>query len=163
MSSLDLVGMIFDAAWRWGLIGSVAFTGMLIIHHFYGPGPDVRDENGKKQIPPEFRVFVAIEMLLIVTIMLGTAIVAIISLRSSWPESLILDQILTGYAVLWIINLWDLVVIDWALVVRFRPKWLEVPDTPYFNTMMPHVTGWLLGNLYMIPFAVLAWWLSTVL
>ena len=151
-------------AWYWGLIGSLFFTGILLIHHFFGPGPDIRDENGKrKKIPAEYRTFMIIEMLALVSIILGCATMAIVQLKSVNSEAGAIAQFAAGYSVLFIINLWDLVVIDWALVVRFRPKSIELPDTPYFNTMKPHVLGRLAGNLYMLPLAGIAYLIARII
>ena len=148
---------IIDAAWLWGLIGCILFTGMLIIHHNWGPGPTVRDEEGNRQkIAPEFRVFVAIEMIVIVSILLVCSTMAIERFQIVNVGGGNVLKFLIAYCTLFLINLWDLVVIDWALVVRFRPRSLVLPDTRYFNSMKPHLKGWIVGNLYMLPFAGLA-------
>jgi len=153
-----------NSTWLWGLIGSLLFTSMLLIHHFFGPGPDIRDEHGKRRkIAPEYRTFVAVEMVVLISIILGCAAVAIVQFRSAVPDAGVIMQVATGYIVLLIINLWDLIVIDWALVVRFRPKSIELPDTPYFTTMKPHVLGWLAGNVYMLPFAGIAYLISRMI
>ena len=156
----DMIISLLESTWLTGLSGSLAFTGMLLVHHFFGPGPDVRDERGKKVIPKEYRTFVIVEMVIVVSVLLFAATRGILEFREAVGESSIYTQLAAGYLVLWIINLWDLIVIDWALVVRFRPRWLDVPDTPYFNTMKPHVQGWLAGHLYMIPVAGIAYFIS---
>ena len=148
---------IIDAAWFWGLMGSVLFTGMLVVHHIWGPGPKVRDEEGNRQrIAPEFRVFVAIEMIVIVSILLVSSMFAIERLQILNEGAGNVFKFSVAYCTLFIINLWDFVVIDWVLVVRFRPESLVWPDTPYFNTVKPHLTGWLVGNFYMLPIAGIA-------
>lgn len=42
-------------------------------------------------------------------------------------------QIAAGYAVPWIISLWHHVVIDWAVVVRFRSKQIQLPDVYHLS------------------------------
>lgn len=144
-----------------GLLLSLCFTGMLLIHHFFGPGPDIRDAEGKKVIPPEYRTFVIIEMVFLIGMILGFGMWANATLANRIDTTATFWLfVMQSYAVYWLVNLWDLVVIDWGLVVRFRPSFLELPDEPYFNTMRPHVTGWLLGHLYVLPLAAIAAGLS---
>lgn len=152
---------LVNSAWFWGLMGSLVFTGILLIHHFYGPGPDTHDEHGKKtKVDPEYRTFVVVELIVMISTMLVFASLAINQLRSTVSDSGALMQIAAGYTVLWIINLWDLIVIDWALVIRFRPKSIELPDTVYYTSMKPHFLGWLAGHLYMLPIAGIAYPIS---
>jgi len=155
-----MVIQLLKAAWLPGLIGSILFTGLLLIHHFFGPGPDIRDEKGKRKFPKEFRTFVVIEFTLLIVMMLSLAAVSVSQFQNAVPEASVIMQIAAGYLVLWIINLWDLIVIDWVLVVRFRPKQIELPDTVYFTTMKPHVLDWLGGNVYIVPFAGVAYLLA---
>lgn len=154
---------LLDASWLLGLIASLLFTGLLLVHHFFGPGPDVRDERGKKQIPREYRTFVIVEMIAIITLLVGASSLGVIRLAELSPGAGVMPQIAAAYLVLWIVNLWDLVVIDWALLIRFRPRWLIVPETDYYTLVRPHFMGWLAGHLYMIPLAILAWWVSRLL
>lgn len=155
-----MIIQLLKAAWLPGLIGSILFTGFLLIHHFYGPGPNTRDENGKRKFPKEFRTFVAVEFTGLIVMMLSLATFSVSQFQNAVPEAGAIMQISAAYVVLWIINLWDLIVIDWVLVVRFRPKQIVLPDTPYFTTMKPHVFGWFGGNVYIVPFAVVAYLLT---
>ncbi|MDA1029147.1 MAG: hypothetical protein O3B41_08870 [Bacteroidetes bacterium] len=156
-----MLAQIIEASWLWGLIASILFTGILIVHHVWGPGPKVRDENGKRQkVEPRYRTILGLEMLAMVSSTLVCAFLAIDQLLLTHPDAGALTQFGTAYSVFFIINLWDLVVIDWALVVRFRPKWLILPDTAYFNTVSPHAKGWVVGNLYILPIAGLAYLLT---
>ncbi len=160
MLPIELTFVVHNALVR-GLLFSLLFTVILFIHHFYGPGPDVRDEAGKKVIPPEFKRFVITEMIVLVALMLGFAFWANLTLSHQLQESpSFFWLVVQSYGVLWFVNLWDLVVIDWILVVRFRPGFLELPDTPYFNQMKPHMIGWLKGNFIILIPSLLAAGLS---
>ena len=155
-----MIGTLFESTWLLGLIASLLFSGLLLIHHFFGPGPDVRDENGKKQILPEHRTFVIIEMIAMITLLIGASSLGVLRFNDLSPGAGALAQITAAYLVMWFVNLWDFVVIDWALLIRFRPRWLIVPETEYYTSVRPHFTGWLLAHLYMIPPAILAWSIS---
>ena len=100
-------------------------------------------------------------MIVLVVLMLGFGFWANLTLAHQMQEPPSFFWLLMqSYAVLWFVNLWDLVVIDWMLVVRFRPAFLELPDTPYFNEVKPHVVGWVKGNLIILIPALVAAGLS---
>ena len=164
MSSVELLELIVLNGLVKGLLFSLLFTALLFIHHFYGPGPEVRDERGKKVIPPEFKRFVITETIVLVVLMIGFGLWANLTLAAQMQESpSFLTYLAQCYAVLWIVNLWDLVVIDWILVVRFRPAFLELPDTPYFNQIRPHLIGWFKGHLFILLPALVTAGLSFLL
>jgi hypothetical protein len=51
-----------------------------------------------------------------------------------------------AYAIFFLANLYDLVVLDYILVVKHRPSFITgLPDTPYYTTMKPHVQGFTRG------------------
>ena len=98
MLPIELTFVVHNALVK-GLLFSLLFTVILFIHHFYGPGPDVRDEAGKKVIPPEFKRFVITEMIVLVALMLGFAFWANLTLSHQLQESPSFFWV--GSAILW--------------------------------------------------------------
>jgi hypothetical protein len=67
-----------------------------------------------------------------------------------------------AYAIFVLVNLYDLIVLDYILVVRHRPSFITgLPDTPYYTTMKPHVQGFVrglvVGIVLSLVSALLAW------
>ena len=58
---------------------------------------------------------------------------------------------LNAFGIFFVVHLFDLIVLDYLIVVKWHPKFLKMPDTPYFTTFKPHLIGFFRG----IPFGVI--------
>ena len=63
-----------------------------------------------------------------------------------------------------LVNLYDLVVLDYTLVVRHRPAFIKgLPDTAYYTTMKPHLQGFARGLLVGVVTSLISALLAGVL
>jgi hypothetical protein len=77
----------------------------------------------------------------ILGILIGVPMWGTFQITQSLQSPSFLTIFLISYAIYLLINIWDLVVIDYLLVVRWHPAAIDIPDTPYFTTMRPHLLG----------------------
>ena len=56
-----------------------------------------------------------------------------------------------AYGIYFIINLYDFVVLDYLVVVRWHPAFLKLPDTDYYRTIRPHAEGFVRGSVIGLP------------
>lgn len=68
------------------------------------------------------------------------------------------DAFLAAYAMFMVINLFDLLVVDWLMGVRLDPRWARLPgteDMPSHQTYWMHFRGFLIGTgLVAVPAAL---------
>ncbi|MEM1124859.1 MAG: hypothetical protein AAGJ18_30760 [Bacteroidota bacterium] len=48
---------------------------------------------------------------------------------------------LNAFGIFMVIHLYDLIVIDYLVIVKWHPKFLNLPDTDYYNIMSSHIEG----------------------
>jgi hypothetical protein len=64
-----------------------------------------------------------------------------------------------SFCVFMIIHIFDLIVLDYLIVIKWHPKFLNLPDTDYYKTFKPHLIGFFKG----IPLGVIASLISSLL
>ena len=116
------------------------FTGLLAVQYLLGSSHSVRDEEGNFDLRRS-------PLGLLTVFIVFSLIIGIPVLANAWLAARVGEQpfsiyFLVSYGVFFFANLWDLIVFDYVLVVRFRPSFLTLPDTPYYTTMQPHIRGW---------------------
>ena len=106
--------------------------------------------------------------ILLMFIIVFCVIIGIPVLANVWLASRVETQpfwiyFSVSYGVFFFANLWDLIVFDYVLVVRFRSSFLTLPDTPYYPTMQPHIKGWfrglVIGLVTSLVVALISMWL----
>ena len=135
-------------------------TSMLLVQYALGIENSLRDEDGNLEAgrsPTGLLLSV-----LVFSLLIGVPVVAIWLAESAGHSFSFLGMWAMAYAIFFLVNLYDLVVLDYILVVRHRPKFITgLPDTPYYTTMKPHVQGFarglIIGVLLSLISALLAW------
>ena len=61
-----------------------------------------------------------------------------------------------AYSIFFVINLYDFVVLDYLVIVRWHPAFLNLPDTDYYRTTRPHAEGFARGTLIGVPATLLS-------
>lgn len=132
-----------------GGIACLFFTVLLLIAAGTGIFDAVRDEEGKFKRPFSWKALLGLVLFLggISSLLFWGNIRLInhskeaINLMSLW---------LNAFGIFMIMHLFDLIIIDYLVVVKWHPKFLNLPDTLYYNSMRPHLEGFLRG----IPFGM---------
>lgn len=153
--------MILTTIILFGLLMALVFTGLLAVQYLLGSSHSVRDEAGNFDLR---RSPLGLLMVIIVfSLMIGIPVVANAWLAARVGTQPFLTYFLVSYGVFFFVNLWDLVVLDYILIVRFRPSFLTLLDTPYYTTIQPHIKGWfrglVIGLLTSLVAAAISLWL----
>lgn len=141
---IEIVWSVFS----YGLIMSGAFTALVVLQAVLGANNSVRDSSGRLALsaasPAAIVVFVGAFVLLI-----GAPVVANWHLGTTAAVSdTVLRYFWVGYGMVLVVNLWDLVVIDYFILLKLKPvwsRWIAVPQTEYYTTFRPHLIGFVRG------------------
>ena len=128
----------------YGSIGCVLFTILLIIAGATGLASAVRDEEGKfrKKLTWKSALGFSLFMLFFCGIMyFGN--VSLVDKNPEYNQFSILW--LNAFGVFFVMHLYDLIVLDYLIIVKWHPKFLNLPNTDYYNTFRPHFEGFLRG------------------
>ncbi len=80
------------------------------------------------------------------------------------PEAITYWRALTvAYGIFFIINLYDFVVLDYLVIVRWHPAFLQLPETDYYRTTRPHAEGFARGCVIGVPTSLASAGLALVL
>lgn len=131
---------------RWGGLGSLLFTGLLFLLRAFGVFEAARDREGNfRSVSFKSLVgFASVSALMVGFPALASAAIldGAISLLGAWG---------VAYGIFFVVNLYDFVVLDYLVVVRWHPAFLNLPDTDYYRTTRPHAAGFARGALMGIP------------
>lgn len=106
----------------------------------------------KKATPPA-----QLMPVLIFLLMIGIPVAAGLWLdRSADIRLSFWEYFLLCYGIFFVANLWDLLILDYLLLLKFRPSFLKLPDTPYYTTFKPHLQGWVRGLAIGIATSLIA-------
>ncbi|MDI9637718.1 hypothetical protein QPK87_22705 [Kamptonema cortianum] len=136
----------------YGLVACVLFTGLIAVQFVVGGEQSLRDENGRVRKQEQWNASALVMLLMAVALFIGVPVVAN-SLVSQGGASSIPNfwiYLITAYSIAFLVNLYDLVVIDYLVILRWRPAFLHLPDTLYYTTLRPHVEGWKRGLLIVL-------------
>ncbi len=141
-----------------GALGCVLFTGFLVFMSYSGIASAMRDEDGN------FRKGVSLKSILggifFICFLLGLLFYANVKYTNSLTATPGLVNLwLNSVGVFFVLHLYDLVVLDYLIVVKWHPKFLNLPNTSYYRTFRPHVIGFFKG----IPLGVLASLIASLL
>jgi len=130
-------------------------TMLLLLQHVLGIENSVRDEAGNLEAGRS-RTGLLLS-LFVFSLLIGVPLAAIWLAESSGYSLSFLEMWAMAYAVFFLANLYDLVVLDYILVVRHRPGFISgLPDTPYYTTMKPHVQGFARGLVIGIVLSLIS-------
>ena len=130
----------------WGGFGSLLFTALLLLMRAVGVIDAARDREGKfrRMTLKSLVGFASVLTLMVGFPALGavTILEGAISLWAAWG---------VAYGIFFVINLYDFVVLDYLIIVRWHPAFLNLPDTDYYKTARPHAEGFARGTVIGIP------------
>jgi hypothetical protein len=130
----------------WGGLGSLLFTGLLLLMRSIGVTDAARDREGKfrRMTWKSLVGFASVLTMMVGFPALGSATIleGDISLWAAWG---------VAYGIFFVVNLYDFVVLDYLLIVRWHPAFLNLPDTDYYKTTRPHAAGFARGTVMGIP------------
>ncbi|MCW5518029.1 hypothetical protein [Muriicola sp. Z0-33] len=141
-----------------GAIGSGLFTCFLALFAISGWVKYLRDEAGRFQKKWNWKavssVFIFIVLLLGI-LLWGNNRLGLYYMDN--PTSIAL--FLNAFGIFFFIHLFDLIIIDYFLIVKWHPKFLNLPDTEYYTTIKPHFIGFVRG----LPFGIIGSILATAI
>ncbi len=137
-------------------------TGILVVQYLIGFENSLRDEAGNLEAGRS-RTGLLLSIL-VFALLIGVPAIAIGLAERAGVSLSFLEMWAGAYAIFFLANLYDLVIVDYVLVVRHRPGFISgLPDTPYYTTMKPHVQGFarglVIGLLISLISAAIAWFL----
>ena len=139
--------LIFCNVLKFGIAGSLVFFILLMILSFTGVFRAIRDSEGKfrKELNWESALGFGIFISLFFTLLyFGNQ--ELINTMDQEPGVKLLW--VNAFSIFMIVHLFDLIVVDYLIVVKWHPNFLRLPKTPYYTTMKPHLKGFLKGLFF---------------
>jgi hypothetical protein len=141
-----------------GGLGCVAFTGFVAFMAYSGIASTMRDSEGQFRRKKSFKSILGgilflsflLGLLFAANLFYGHSLIAKPSFLNLW---------LNSFGVFFVIHLYDLIVLDYLVVVKWHPKFLRLPNTAYYTTFKPHLSGFFKG----IPFGIVTSILASLL
>lgn len=141
-----------------GTLGCIVFTGFILLMSYSGIASAMRDEEGKFRKEINFKS--ALGAIIFLCFLLGLLFIANVKYANSLPATPSLINLwINSLSVFFIIHVYDLLVLDYFIIIKWHPKFLDLPNTSYYRSFRPHVIGFLKG----IPLGVIASLLSSLL
>lgn len=141
-----------------GALGCIVFTGFLLLMSYSGIASAMRDEEGKFIKEKNFKsVLGAIMFLCFLFGLLFFANIKYTNSLSTKPE--LIDLWINSLGVFFIVHIYDLIVLDYLIIIIWHPKFLNLPNTGYYRSFRPHVIGFFKG----IPLGIIASLISSIL
>lgn len=143
---------------KFGALGCVVFTGFLLLMVYSGIASAMRDEEGNFRKEKNFKSVLG--AIFFMSFLLGLLFFANVSYADSTATTPGLIPLwINSLGVFFVIHIYDLLVLDYLIIVKWHPKFLNLPDTNYYRSFRPHVIGFLKG----IPLGIIASLLSSLL
>jgi len=134
-----------------GGIGSLVFTCFILFMGYSGIAAAMRDEEGKFKKELNWKSLTG--GIAFICFLPGLLYLGNISYAKTAIESPgFLEYFLNAFGIFLIVHLYDLIVLDYLIVVKWHPSFLKLPDTDYYNKMAPHLKGFARG----IPIGLVA-------
>lgn len=141
-----------------GAAGCVGFTGFLLFISYSGIASVMRDEDGKFRKELNFKS--ALGAILFLSLLFGLLCFANIRYANSLPTTPeFINLWINSFGVFFILHIYDLLVLDYLIIIKWHPKFLNLPNTNYYRSFQPHVIGFVKG----IPFGIIVSLLSSLL
>jgi len=141
-----------------GALGCVVFTGFILFMSYSGIASAMRDEEGKFRKKMNFKSVLGAIMFL--CFLLGLLFIANVKYTNSMSATPgLINLWINSLGVFFIIHIYDLLVLDYLIVIKWHPNFLNLPNTSYYRSFRPHVIGFLKG----IPLGIIASLISSLL
>ncbi len=134
-----------------GGIGSLVFMCFILFMSVTGIASEMRDEEGNFRKNFNWKTLIggiAFISFLFSLLYIGNAYY-ITSLHEK-PD--FFQLWLNSFGIFLVVHLYDLIILDYLVIVKWHPKFLKLPETDYYRTLAPHVKGFFRG----IPIGVIA-------
>ncbi len=141
-----------------GIVGCVTFTIFLLFMSFTGLASAMRDNEGNFKKEKSFKSIIGAFFFLSFIISL-LYISNFVYARAMQAKPELIDLWFNSFSVFFIIHIYDLVILDYLIVIKWHPNFLNLPNTKYYTTFRPHLIGFLKG----IPIGILLSLLSSLL
>ena len=127
-----------------GIVGCVIFTIFLFFMSFTGIASAMRDNEGNFKKEKNFKYILGAFFFLSFIISL-LYISNLVYARPMQAKPELIDLWFNSFSVFFIIHIYDLVILDYFIVVKWHPKFLNLPNTKYYTSFRPLVIGFLKG------------------
>jgi len=135
--------MIINILWVGG-VACLMFTVLIATAGTTGIADAVRDEEGRFR--KKLTVTSALGLLLMLSFILGMLLWGNYRwLQLSGASPTLLSLWVNGFGIFMVLHLYDLIVLDYLIIVRWHPKFLNLPNTDYYTSFRPHFIGFLRG------------------
>jgi hypothetical protein len=141
----------------WGFLASICFTILLVVMYLTGTGNLVRNEEGKFKEKEKISVGGYLLFALFLGLVIGLPIIAnLFFVVQEGIKLEIFEIFILTYGIFLFVNLWDLISIDYFLVVKNVFQLKNLPQTPYYTTFRPHLIGFFKGLVFGLVFSVIS-------
>lgn len=141
-----------------GGIGCLVFTAFILFMAYTGIASEMRDEEG--HFTKKRNLKTVLGGILFIFFLIGILYVGNLCLMESAGESPGLLMLwINSFSIFFLIHLYDLVVLDYFVVIKWHPKFLNLPETNYYRSFRPHLNGFLKG----IPIGIGASLITSIL
>lgn len=134
-----------------GGIGSLAFTLFVLLMSVTGIASEMRDKEGnfKKNLNSK-ALFGRITFVgfLLSLLYLGNFYFA----NSLSDNPTFFQFCLNSFGIFLTVHIFDLIILDYLIIVKWHPAFLKLPNTQYYKTITPHIRGFYKG----IPIGIVA-------
>ena len=128
-----------------GGIGSVIFTLIIILLSTTGIAKAMRDEEGK--FKKEFNRKTLLGAVVFIGFLTGLLHYGNLNYTNTLNANPTFFQLWVNYfGIFLIIHLFDLIILDYIIIVKWHPAFLKLPDTQYCKTMQLHINGFFKGG-----------------
>lgn len=134
-------------------IGSFVFTAVILLSWRFTPQVWLAEVTEGKQKPP-LKLAIPVT-LLILAVILGGMIAPAWYLAAVHKASFF-QRFLAAWVVMLIINIVDLVIIDWLIYIKIYPTWMRIDGVEKLEGMRSHIEGFFSGLLLGVGFAMVA-------
>jgi hypothetical protein len=137
----------------WGLVASLIFTFIIFGMYSLDIGNLVRDQNGNFKKREKMSVKGYLLFISMIILFIGYPILVNILLLQGGIQLVTVEFFLLSYGVFFVANFWDLVIIDYFLVVKNILRLKRIPETSYYTTFRPHIIGFFRGLIFGLIFS----------
>lgn len=141
-----------------GGVGCVVFTLFILFMSYSGIASEMRDEAGNFKKTRSLKAIFG--LIFFASILFGLLYVGNLSLIKSASENPAFILLwINSFGIFFVIHLYDLIFLDYLIIVKWHPKFLKLPDTDYYKSFKPHLQGFVKG----IPLGIIVSLLSSIL
>lgn len=141
-----------------GTIGCLLFTAFILLMAKTGIASAMRDEEGNFKKQRNLKTLLGVSLFILYLFgLLFVGNLYFIEAAEKPPGFLLLW--INSFGIFFIVHLYDLIIIDYFIIVRWHPEFLKLPDTNYYRSFQPHVKGFVKG----IPIGVVASFTSSMI